>query len=247
MLLHLEHLDSEQVRRRFPTIHETCLGFGIDITKQPIPVVPAAHYQCGGVVTDLEGRTDLPGLYAAGETAFTGLHGANRLASNSLLEAIVMGERVAVTAGEDLSGLPMPDGIPAWDAGTATLPRETVLIDAHWDLVRRAMWDFVGIVRNDHRLAVAARYLEIFRRSIESYYWDFVLDRDLIELRNLSLVAELIVRCARDRRESRGLHYTEDHPERDDARYLADTVLIPRLPWRDREGGTETSGTGPVA
>ncbi len=227
VLLHLEHLDAAQIKDRFPTIYETCAGFGIDITREPIPVVPAAHYQCGGVVADLDGRTDLVGLYAAGETAFIGLHGANRLASNSLLEALVTGERAAATACADLPHLTAPRTLPSWDVGTATLPRETVLIDAHWDLVRRLMWDFVGIVRNDHRLALAARYLEIFRRSIESYYWDFVLDRDLIELRNLSLVAELIVRCARGRRESRGLHYNEDHPERDDARFAGDSVLTP--------------------
>jgi L-aspartate oxidase len=229
VLLHLEHLDADHVRNRFPTIYETCLHLGIDITRQPIPVVPAAHYQCGGVVTDLEARTDLPGLYAAGEVAFTGLHGANRLASNSLLEAAVMGEMAAASAVADLAGLGPTGELPAWDTGTATLPRETVLIDAHWDLVRRLMWDFVGIVRNDHRLALAARYLEIFRRSVESYYWDFVLDRDLIELRNLALVAELIVHCARSRRESRGLHYNEDHPARDDAHYAVDTVLTPRI------------------
>jgi L-aspartate oxidase len=234
VLLHLEQLDADHVRNRFPTIYETCRNLGIDITRQPIPVVPAAHYQCGGVVTDLEARTDLPGLYAAGEVAFTGLHGANRLASNSLLEAVVMGEKAAATAAADLARLGPTGELPIWDTGTATLPRETVLIDAHWDLVRRLLWDFVGIVRNDHRLAIAARYLEIFRRSIESYYWDFVLDRDLIELRNLSLTAELIVRCARERRESRGLHFNEDHPERDDARFAADTILVPPA-WR-REG-----------
>jgi L-aspartate oxidase len=241
VLLHLEHLDADHVRNRFPTIYETCLHLGIDITRQPIPVVPAAHYQCGGVVTDLEARTDLPGLYAAGEVAFTGLHGANRLASNSLLEAAVMGEMAAASAVADLADLGPTGELPAWDTGTATLPRETVLIDAHWDLVRRLMWDFVGIVRNDHRLAIAARYLEIFRRSIESYYWDFVLDRDLIELRNLSLTAELIVRCARERRESRGLHFNEDHPERDDARFAADTILVP--PAGRREG---TPASGPA-
>jgi L-aspartate oxidase len=228
VLLHMEQLEAGRLRERFPTIAEACARFGIDVTRQPIPVVPAAHYMCGGVVTDLEGRTDLPGLYAAGEVAFTGLHGANRLASNSLLEAMVMGEQAARQAASDLAGFGAAPSLPEWDVGTATLPRETVLIDAHWDLVRRLMWDFVGIVRNDHRLALAARYLEIFRRSIESYYWDFVLDRDLIELRNLALVAELIVRCARERRESRGLHYNEDHPERDDARFAADTVLSPK-------------------
>jgi len=226
VLLHLEHVDADAVRGRFPKIHATCLSLGFDITRQPIPVVPAAHYQCGGVVTDLHGRTDLPGLYAAGETAFTGLHGANRLASNSLLEALVMAERAAAAAADELGDAREP-ALRPWDEGTATLPRETVLIDAHWDLVRRLMWDFVGIVRTDHRLALASRYLEIFRRSIESYYWDFVLDRDLIELRNIALVAELIVRCARERRESRGLHYNQDFPERDDARFAADTILDP--------------------
>jgi L-aspartate oxidase len=243
VLLHLEHLDADHVQNRFPTIYETCRNLGIDITRQPIPVVPAAHYQCGGVMTDLEARTDLPGLYAAGEVAFTGLHGANRLASNSLLEALVMGEMAAATAIADLAGLSPTGELPAWDTGTATLPRETVLIDAHWDLVRRLMWDFVGIVRNDHRLAIAARYLEIFRRSIESYYWDFVLDRDLIELRNLSLTAELIVRCARERRESRGLHFNEDHPERDDARFAADTILVP--PAGRREARTAPTPARP--
>jgi len=233
VLLHLEHLDADRISHRFPTIYETCRQHGIDITTTPIPVVPAAHYQCGGVMTDLQGRTDLPGLFAAGEVAFTGLHGANRLASNSLLEAVVMAEEAAAAAVAELPGIPMSGSLPPWDTGMATLPRETVLIDAHWDLVRRLMWDFVGIVRNDHRLALAARYLEIFRRSIESYYWDFVLDRDLVELRNLALVAELIVRCARERRESRGLQYNEDHPERDDARYNVDTVLAPPRP---REG-----------
>ncbi|MCA9729744.1 MAG: FAD-binding protein, partial [Candidatus Eisenbacteria bacterium] len=183
--------------------------------------------QCGGVVTDLDGCTDLPGLYAAGEVAYTGLHGANRLASNSLLEALVMGGRAAAFAGRELEASGATPALPPWEVGSATLPRETVLIDAHWDLVRALMWDFVGIVRNDHRLELAARYLEIFRRSVESYYWDFVLDRDLIELRNLALVAELIVTCARRRKESRGLHFNQDHPERNDERFGGPTVLDP--------------------
>lgn len=213
VLLHMEELGAARVRERFPTIYETCLRYSIDITREPIPVVPAAHYQCGGVATDLVGQTDLAGLFAAGEVACTGLHGANRLASNSLLEATVMGARAALAAraaAEALGPVPLLD---PWDVGSATLPRETVLIDAHWNLVRTMMWEFVGIVRNDHRLGLAARYLEIFRNSIESYYWDFVLDQDLVELRNLALVAELIVRCARSRAESRGLHYNEDHAE----------------------------------
>lgn len=227
VLLHVEHMDADRVRRRFPMIYETCLRFGVDVTRQPIPVVPAAHYQCGGVVTDLEGHTDLEGLYAAGEVAHIGLHGANRLASNSLLEAAVMGRRAAHAAAADLERLNTLPEIPPWDVGTATLPRETVLIDAHWDLVRKVMWDFVGIVRTDHRLELARGYLEICRRSIESYYWDFVLDRDLIELRNLALVAELIVAAASRRKESRGLHFNQDHPERNDADFGRDTLLAP--------------------
>ena len=228
VLLHLETLGADLVRERFPTIYETCLEFSIDITVQPIPVVPAAHYQCGGLVTDRDARTDLNGLLAAGEVAYTGLHGSNRLASNSLLEGAVMGERAAVTALQLHGELgPIPD-LPTWDVGSAALPRETVLIDAHWNLVRTMMWEFVGIVRNDHRLELAERYLEIFRRSVESYYWDFVLDRDLIELRNLALVANLIVRSARLRKESRGLHYNEDYPETDDINFGGPTILDPR-------------------
>lgn len=224
VLLHLEHLDADRVRERFPQIYESCLGWGIDVTRQPIPVVPAAHYMCGGVVVDTHGRTDIPGLLAAGEVAHTGLHGANRLASNSLLEASVFALRSADAAIDSLEGLGTPQTLPAWDTGSATLPKESVLIDAHWDLVRRMMWDFVGIVRTDHRLDLAWRYLEILRRSIESYYWEFVLDADMIELRNVSTVAELIVRSARSRPESRGLHFNEDHPE-EDPRLASDTVL----------------------
>jgi L-aspartate oxidase len=226
VLLHLEHLDAGKVRERFPAIHERCRSLGIDITRQPIPVVPAAHYMCGGIVVDLDGRTDLPGLYAAGEAACTGLHGANRLASNSLLEAAVFPARAVQDAVGRLEDFPVVSDLPPWEIGQASLPRESVLIDAHWDLVRRLMWDFVGIVRNDHRLDLASRYLGILRRSIESYYWDFVLDPDLIELRNVALVAELIVRCARKRQESRGLHWNSDHPEADPARAY-DTVLSP--------------------
>ncbi|MDM7914909.1 MAG: L-aspartate oxidase [Candidatus Eisenbacteria bacterium] len=224
VLLHMEGIGADRVRSRFPAIYETCLRFGLDVTKQPIPVVPAAHYMCGGVVVDSWGRTDLPGLYAGGETACTGLHGANRLASNSLLEATVFALRAAEDAAARLQEIAAAPALPAWEVGAASLPKETVLIDAHWDLVRRLMWDFVGIVRTDHRLELASRYLSILRSSIEAYYWDFVLDADLIELRNVALVAELIVRCARERHESRGLHYNEDHPAEDPAEQH-DTVL----------------------
>lgn len=225
--LHIEHLQADWIRQRFPTIYQRCLELAIDVTAQPIPVVPAAHYQCGGVMTDLDGRTDIPGLFALGEVAYTGLHGANRLASNSLLEGVVLGERTATAAIESASATRPAGNLPPWDAGHAVIPRENVLIGAHWDLVRTLMWEFVGIVRNDHRLELAAKYLETFRRSIESYYWDFVLDRDLVELRNLGLVAELIVHSARRRKESRGLHYNEDHPEPDDGAFAAPTVLDP--------------------
>jgi L-aspartate oxidase len=224
VLLHVEHLDADRIRSRFPTIYETCLQHGIDITREPIPVVPAAHYMCGGVMVDSLGRTDIPGLYAAGEVACTGLHGANRLASNSLLEAAVFALRAADDAVLRIPESPDIPRLPAWDIGHASLPKESVLIDAHWDLVRRLMWDFVGIVRRDHRLMLAARYLGILRRSIESYYWDFVLDRDLIELRNVALVAELIVRMAISRQESRGLHMNEDHPV-EDPQFARDTIL----------------------
>lgn len=226
VLLHMEHLDSDRIRSRFPVIHETCMRFGMDITREPIPVVPAAHYMCGGVVVDAMGRTDLAGLYAAGEVACTGLHGANRLASNSLLEAGVFAIRAAGDAAARLAETPEPAGVPDWQIGGATLPKESVLIDAHWDLVRRLMWDFVGIVRTDHRLGLASRYLGLLRRSVESYYWDFVLDSDLVELRNVALVADLIVRCARSRPESRGLHFNEDHPSEDPS-LAVDTILPP--------------------
>ncbi|MBM3286107.1 MAG: L-aspartate oxidase [Candidatus Eisenbacteria bacterium] len=224
VLLHLEHLDGDRLRARFPGIYETCLRFGIDFTRQPLPVVPAAHYICGGVVVDPWGASDLPGLFAAGEVAHTGLHGANRLASNSLLEAGVFALRAAEEAGRRLPGIRPVGDLPAWEIGAASLPKESVLVDAHWDLVRRLMWDFVGIVRTDHRLELARRYIELVRGSIESYYWDFVLDPDLVELRNVALVAELMVQSAVRRSESRGLHYNLDHQEaREDP--PRDTVL----------------------
>ena len=222
--LHLEHLDARKIRSRFPAIHAACRRFGIEMTRQPVPVVPAAHYMCGGVVVDTSGRTDREGLYAAGEVSCTGMHGANRLASNSLAEAGVYALRAAEDAGSRLASIAEPPPLPEWEVGAASLPKESVLVNVHWDLVRRLMWDFVGIVRNDHRLELAGRYIELLRRSIESYYWDFVLDSDLIELRNVALVADLIVRSARTRTESRGLHFNEDHPG-ESPDQAADTVL----------------------
>jgi len=216
VVLDLTAIGRERVKSRFPMIYATCLEEGIDIAHEPVPVVPAAHYLCGGVVTDAAGRTDLVGLYAAGEVTCTGLHGANRLASNSLLEAAVFALRAAHAAGEALeehrARVAAWSPPPPWNPGQATVPKESVLVNAHWEMVRALMWDFVGIVRSDHRLGLAERYIALLRESVEQYYWDFLLDSDLIELRNLALVAQLIIRSAAVRPESRGLHFNVDHP-----------------------------------
>jgi L-aspartate oxidase len=206
-------LDAKFLRQRFPNIYERCLSFGIDLTSQWIPVVPAAHYSCGGVVTDLHGETPIANLFAAGEVACTGLHGANRLASNSLLEGVVFARAAAQQASARLRGGidPLPP-VPAWDPGAATDPTEIALLHAKWDEVRRLMWNYVGIVRSDKRLARARRRLDLLAGEIAEYYWDFRLSTELIELRNLVVVADLIVQCAAARKESRGLHYTLDYP-----------------------------------
>jgi L-aspartate oxidase len=183
---------------------------------------------CGGVMTDLMGRTAIPRLYAAGETAMTGLHGANRLASNSLLEAAVLGRRAAQAARDQWHGdSASPPEFPEWDPGRAARSEQRVLITHGWDEIRRLMWNYVGIVRSDRRLDRALKRIDLLKEDIHSYYWDHLIDSDLIELRNLVSVAELIVRCAMARKESRGLHYTIDHPEHDDARYMRDTVIRP--------------------
>jgi L-aspartate oxidase len=226
-VLDITHVDADRVRKRFPNISSRLLELEIDMTREPVPVVPAAHYLCGGVAVDLEGRTSLPGLYAIGETAHTGMHGANRLASNSLLEAVVFSERAARSAIDVLEervGGAAPQ-VEAWDGPGAGPVPEGVLIDHTWDIVRRIMWDYVGIVRTERRLELARRRMAAIRAEIAEHVSRYPVNRDLLELRNISLVGELIIWSARRRLESRGLHWMEDHPERDDANYLVDTVL----------------------
>jgi L-aspartate oxidase len=206
------------VKERFPGIYAECLRYGVDITVQPIPVVPAAHFICGGVSTDLDGRTTIPGLWAIGECACTGLHGANRLASNSLLEGLVFGHRAAMALGEEAKkhdrSKPWPD-VPEWDAGEAGTSDEAVVITQSWDELRRLMWNYVGIVRSDKRLRRAARRIALLQEEIAEYYWRYFVTRDFLELRNIATVAELVVQCAAARRESRGLHSTIDYPDLD--------------------------------
>jgi L-aspartate oxidase len=205
------HLGAEFLREHFPTIHARCLQLGIDITHDPIPVVPAAHYTCGGVVTDLSGRTDLPGLYGVGETTYTGLHGANRLASNSLLECVVLGQTVA---SHILSHAKGPAAVlPFWDESQVEDADEQVVIAHNWDELRLLMWNYVGIVRTTRRLERALHRIHLLRSEIDDYYANFRVSRDLLELRNLVDCAELIVRSALVRHESRGLHYSRDFPQ----------------------------------
>ncbi|TFV90965.1 L-aspartate oxidase [Oxalobacteraceae bacterium OM1] len=209
--LDISHQPPEFLKEHFPTIYARCLELGIDITKQPIPVVPAAHYTCGGIVTDNIGRTDLPGLYAVGETAYTGLHGANRLASNSLLECLVIGRAAASHIEQQPTAKTV--SLPAWDESRVTDADEEVVIAHNWDELRRFMWNYVGIVRTTKRLERAQHRIRLLRDEIYEYYANFRITRDLIELRNLVDVASLIVESALSRRESRGLHYSTDYPE----------------------------------
>ncbi len=225
--LDIRHRSQDFLKTRFPNIYKTCLTFGIDMSKDLVPVVPAAHYFCGGIEADINGTTSLPGLYACGETACTGLHGANRLASNSLLEALVC----AFNMAQEIRRVGPPTtvnsiSIPAWQSGAAVHSNEVVVTEHNWREVRSCMWDYVGIVRTDKRLERAHRRITNILDEIRHYYWDYHLTADLLELRNIAAVAMLIIRSAQRRKESRGLHYTLDYPELDTTRHPEDTVLV---------------------
>jgi L-aspartate oxidase len=228
--LDISHKDEDFIKQHFPTIYTRCLEFGIDITKEPIPVVPAAHYTCGGIVTDLNGRTDIEHLYAIGETAHTGLHGANRMASNSLLECLVFARSAAkhILSKLDIKQKAIPN-IRDWDASKVIPALEAVAISHNWDELRRFMWDYVGIVRSTDRLKKAHQRLTLLKREIKEYYSKHYISQDLLELRNLADVADLIIQSALERKESRGLHFTLDHPTPDTSQTAKDTIIAGKV------------------
>ncbi len=223
--LDIAHKGSDFIEAHFPTIAARCRDYGIDISKEPIPVVPAAHYTCGGVIVDTNGRSDVPGLYAIGEISFTGLHGANRMASNSLLECVVYANAAARHIAEHFENMPQPSGTANWDESQVTDSDEDVVISHNWDELRRFMWDYVGIVRTNKRLERASHRAALLQAEIAEYYSNYKVSNDLLELRNLAMVAQLMIRCAMARKESRGLHYTLDYPEL--LPEALDTILIP--------------------
>ncbi len=227
VFLDISHKKSNFIKNRFPNLYEQCLYFGIDMTKEPIPVVPAAHYMCGGIATDIFGRTDIQRLYAIGEAACTGLHGANRLASNSLVEALVYAENASKQVIKDINNFnfSMTPETPVWDEVGTTDSDELIMVSHNWDEIRRCMWNYVGIVRSNKRLARAQRRVENIQNEIREYYWNFKVSSDLIELRNIATVAGLIIKCALHRKESRGLHYNIEYPTKNDRRWQKDTVI----------------------
>ena len=227
VFLDISHKDPDFIRQHFPMLYRRCLEFGFDMTRERIPVVPAAHYTCGGIHTDQHGASDIAGLYAIGEAAFTGLHGANRMASNSLLECMVFAKQAAQHIQGYLQQAPDPGSLKPWDASRVIDSDEKIVVSHNWAELRQFMWDYVGIVRSTKRLQRAKRRIDLLKQEIQEYYSNFNVSSDLLELRNLVVVAELIIDSALLRKESRGLHYTLDYPDVDDRHFLIDTILIP--------------------
>ena len=225
LYLDISHRESSFIKESFPNVYEECLKYGVDITKDKIPVVPAAHYTCGGVIVSKDGQTDLSNLYVIGESSFTGLHGANRMASNSLLECLVYAESSASSINYRIPEISLPFEIPQWDESRVIQSDENVVISHNWDELRRFMWDYVGIVRTKKRLLRAANRIELLQNEIQEFYKNFSISRDLIELRNLTSVSQLIIKSAQQRKESRGLHYTIDFPDK--SKFAKDTILVP--------------------